>query len=88
MADSPVTPVAGYKPQSPENLRRVNGNKEEEELLLRRIDLMERDMGVDQRWLKIARTHFEQAYMALNRAIMKPGRIKLPEDNEPKTEGA
>jgi hypothetical protein len=35
---------------------------------------------VDRRWLSIAKTHFEQGFMALNRSIFKPQRIKLLED--------
>lgn len=36
----------------------------------------------DQRWLAIARTHFQEGFMALNRAMFQPTRIKLPEDGE------
>lgn len=36
----------------------------------------------DPRWLAIARTGFEQAFMALNRAVFQPQRIALPEDVE------
>jgi len=35
---------------------------------------------VDQRWLAIARTHFQEGFMALNRSVFQPGRVKLPED--------
>lgn len=35
---------------------------------------------VDQRWLAIAKTDMEKAFMALNRAVFQPGRVKLPED--------
>lgn len=34
----------------------------------------------DPRWLAIARTHVQEAFMALNRAVFQPQRIKLPED--------
>lgn len=34
----------------------------------------------DPRWIAIARSHFEQGFMALNRAVFQPQRIKLPED--------
>ena len=34
----------------------------------------------DRRWLAIARTHFQEGYSALNRAVFRPTRIKLPED--------
>lgn len=36
----------------------------------------------DPRWLAIARTHFQEGFMALNRAVFQPTRIKLPEDDE------
>jgi hypothetical protein len=34
----------------------------------------------DARWIAIARTHIEQGFMALNRAIFKPERVKLETD--------
>lgn len=37
---------------------------------------------IDQRWLAIARTKFEEAYMALNRAVFQPKRVQLPEDDK------
>jgi hypothetical protein len=74
-------PVHGYVPQPKAAIDLVNTLKLAEESLLRMIDEM-RDKGhqYDQRWLAIARTQFEQAYMALNRAIFKPERAKLPGD--------
>ena len=39
-------------------------------------------LAADQRWLAIARTHTQEAFMALNRAVFQPQRIKLPEDGE------
>ena len=38
---------------------------------------------IDQRWLAIARTHIEQGFMALNRAIFRPQRVELDEDDKP-----
>lgn len=70
-------PVAGYKPQSGENVDLVNQNKIEEERLLRRLDLLAEAKMVDPRWLAIARTQIEQGFMALNRAIFRPDRVKL-----------
>lgn len=35
---------------------------------------------VDMRWVAIARTHFQEGFMALNRAVFQPQRIRLPED--------
>jgi hypothetical protein len=37
-------------------------------------------LNVDQRWLAIGRTHIEEAFMAINRAVFQPQRVKLPED--------
>lgn len=79
---SPVTPVAGYRPQSADNLARVNRNKEFEEAALRILDDLRNDHTVDQRWLAIGRTQLEQAFMAINRAIFRPGRVSLPGDED------
>lgn len=72
-------PVAGDRPQSAEAVALVNANKVGEEHLLRQMDVL-KTKDVDQRWLAIARTHIEEGFMALNRAIFKPERVKLPED--------
>jgi hypothetical protein len=79
-------PVSGYQPQSDDAVEAVNYHKEMEERLLRRIDelMAASNAGVvglpacDIRWLAIAKTHTELAFMALNRAVFQPGRIKLP----------
>ena len=73
-------PVAGYQPQSERAVGMVNCNKRLEERLLRQMDRMAGDQQFDQRWLAIARTQIEQGFMALNRAIFRPGRVALPED--------
>ncbi len=77
-------PVAGYKPQNSRAVDAVNRNKELEESALRQIDLLSMDgpLKVDQRWLAIGRTGIEQGFMAINRAIFKPGRVALPGDGE------
>ena len=82
MTDHTGLPVAGYLPQSDDNVRAVNANKQAEERVLRLCDAMLRTgkTGVDHRWAQIARTHFQQGFMALNRAIFQPARIGLPED--------
>lgn len=78
-AEIPGLPVKGYQPQTPDKVRMVNANKELEEHLLR---LVESVQCGDPRWLAIARTHFEQGFMALNRAIFRPARIGLPGDQQ------
>lgn len=83
MTDHPGLPVAGYKPQSPEAVALVNHNKHREESLLRLLDGLfnEQDpngesISVDKRWLSIAKTHFEEGFMALNRSIFQPQRVQ------------
>jgi len=76
-------PVAGYKPQSDKALSIVNGFKADEERILRKLDAMAGDLygqPIDGRWLAIGRTHLEQAFMAINRSVFRPGRVELPED--------
>jgi len=75
-------PVAGYKAQSQNNVIAVNANKITEEKILRLMDRMKDDPEVDQRWLAIARTDLEKGFMALNRSIFKPGRVRLSIDDE------
>jgi hypothetical protein len=75
-------PVSGYRPQSQESIALVNENKRLEEMVLQQID-KHRDYSdnpvavYDQRWVALARTQIEQGFMALNRAVFKPERVKL-----------
>lgn len=73
-------PVRGYAPQSNANVMAVNHNKELEEIILRVLDGMKTNENIDQLWLSIGRMHLEQGFMAINRAIFKPGRAKLNTD--------
>lgn len=83
-------PVAGYKPQSEENVILVNENKVLEEMCLRQIDKMlrqnseSRPLGTvpkfDSRMIALANTHIQEAFMWLNRAVFQPTRVVLPED--------
>ena len=75
-----MLPIAGYTEQSNDNVALVNYNKEYEEGLLRMLDALSGDTGnltIDKRWLSVARTHFEQGFMALNRSVFQPQRIKI-----------
>lgn len=79
-------PVPGYKPQSDENVALVTHFKQLEERLLRELDIMfdsQEPHRFDKRWLSVANTHFEQGFMALNRSVFQPSRIRLPEDEKP-----
>lgn len=72
-------PVSGYRSQSSNNVALVNRNKEIEERVLRIFDELRENADVDQRWLAIGRTSIEQGFMAVNRAVFKPGRVSLPD---------
>lgn len=86
MTDETVKPlpVSGYTEQSKSKIDLVNQHKDAEERLLRHIEFMQNNNIVDGRWAAIAKTHFEQAFMALNRAVFQPQRISLPEDQKDK----
>ena len=71
-------PVHGYRPQSGAAIDLVNYNKQVEEFVLRTLDDLKQNQDVDQRWLAIGRTHIEEAFMAINRAVFKPGRVDGP----------
>jgi len=73
-------PVAGYQPQTGDRVALVNHAKALEEQALRHLDALAADKDTDKRWVAIARTQMEQAFMAANRAVFKPSRIALPGD--------
>lgn len=82
-------PVAGYKATQPqEAIAIVNRFKELEERVLRQLDALQLNVehpdnpvSIDQRFLAIGRTQLQQAFMAINRAVFQPGRVRLPEDD-------
>jgi ABC-type molybdenum transport system ATPase subunit/photorepair protein PhrA len=69
-------PVHGYRPQSASAVELVNDNKLLEELVLQRLDHLDSLSVGERRWMVIARSHIEQGFMALNRAIFQPERVK------------
>ena len=75
-------PVPGYQPQSDEAIAFVTAMKRTEEKLLRALDDLAERSDIDKRWLAIARTGFEQGFMAVNRSIFRPGRVALPGDEQ------
>lgn len=82
MSENTPLPVKGYVGQSDEKISLVNTNKELEERVLRQLDDLKTREDVDQRWLAIGRTHLEQAFMAINRSVFQPMRVRLPEDGK------
>ena len=80
MPDNKGLPVEGYRPQSDANVARVNQHKLLEESILRLLDDLKAEPEVDQRWLATGRTDIEKGFMAVNRAVFRPGRVRLPGD--------
>ena len=79
-------PILGYRHQPTALIDLVNQNKWMEELLLRRIDSL-RAVSIDERWRGTARFYIEMGFMALNRAILQPERVSLPDDSVPQPDG-
>ncbi len=82
MTTKPALPVLGYSDQPEAKIDLVNEAKILEEILLRQIERLENlnDIGsisIDRRWLAVAKTHIEQGFMAVNRAVFQPGRVEL-----------
>jgi hypothetical protein len=78
MTDHSGLPVAGYRSQPSSNVDLVNVNKMAEEGILRTLDYLATLPDIDKRWLAIGRTAIENGFMAVNRAVFKPGRVALP----------
>ena len=68
-------PVDGYTPQPDDAIAQVNVNKQLEERVLLAIDDLKGK--ADARWLAIGRNCIEQGFMAINRSIFRPERVKL-----------
>lgn len=67
--------LPGYTNIDPEVRKQVVQQKLMEEALLRRCKEIVDRYAADGRWASIAKTHFEEGFMALNRALMKPQRL-------------
>lgn len=70
--------VKGYRPLEKHRVEVVNENKALEELVLRQMERLQEMHGLepDPRWMAIAKTQIEQGFMALNRAVFQPERVK------------
>lgn len=76
--DTPTTQgILGYTAVSDDKKDIVNENKRLEEVILRRIEAIESQDGIDKRSLAVAKTHIQDAFMWLNRAVFNPQRIDL-----------
>ena len=75
-------PVSGYTSQQQAAIELVNFHKRMAEIVLRHLDKLQNSGEMfNQRDVSISRTHVENAFMRMNRAVFKPQRIALPEDN-------
>lgn len=85
-APAPGLPVHGYKAQPQTAVDTVNGFKQDEERLLRKLDALQDarypggERVADVNWLFEGRLQLQQAFMLINRAVFQPGRVTLPED--------
>lgn len=80
MSEHHGLPVPGYRPQSAEAVAIVTEAKRAEERVLRMLDEIGARSDIDRRWLAIGRTSIEQGFMAVNRSIFQPGRVRLQDD--------
>lgn len=69
-------PIKGYSTPTVDTAKVVNRNKILEEMVLRMLDEHFKDATYDGRWLAIAKTHFQEGFMAMNRAVFQPKRIE------------
>lgn len=83
MTAHPGLPVHSYREQTSDRVEQVNLHKQAEERVLRILDTLKSDPTIDQRWLAIGRTAIENGFMAVNRAVFQPTRVKLPTDAPP-----
>lgn len=72
MDDHKPLPVEGYRAQPQDRIDLVNEMKAAEAGLLKRIAELPMDTAENARWRSIARTHFQQGFMAINRALFRP----------------
>ena len=70
-------PVPGYKDQPTLKIELVTRCKYAEEEALRLLDDLAAHHPLDPRWYAIGRTDIEKGFMAVNRSIFKPARVKL-----------
>jgi hypothetical protein len=64
--------ISGYRKLTDQDIDNINRVKDAERSvgdLWRELSQLE---GVDKRWAALAKTKFQEAFMALNRAVVKP----------------
>lgn len=64
--------IKGYRELSEEEIAAMNAVKEQGERLGKMIEDMQSVGAFDQRWVSLAKTHFQMALMFATRAVAKP----------------
>jgi len=64
--------ITGYRDLTQEEIDLMNAIKTVGGDVGRLVDAIAGDSAFDQRWTAIARTHLQQGFMALTRAVAKP----------------
>jgi hypothetical protein len=67
-----MSKIKGYRELTEQDIEQINDMKDLEQVLLTCINAMSKVQEFDQRWVSIGRTHIEQGFMALVRAIARP----------------
>ena len=64
--------IKGYRDLSEFDITRVNTIKDTEAIVGQLWQEISDDPDVDKRWLAIAKTHFQEGFMAFVRAVTQP----------------
>lgn len=64
--------IQGYRELSQDEIDAVNQNKGLEDALGDWVETLRTRFELDTKWTTTAVTHFQQGFMALNRAVTKP----------------
>lgn len=72
-----MSDVKGYKALTAEDITNLNTFKALEAELLAKLKEMITTANMDKRWSSIARTHFEEGFMAACRAVAKPETVEF-----------
>lgn len=65
--------ITGYRDLDQEEINKINAIKKLGESVGELVNTMTKyEQAYDQRWINIAKTHLQQGFMALTRAVTKP----------------
>ncbi len=73
MVENQHQKIKGYRDLSSDEIEAINNIKEKEILVGELwLNLNQYIEGIDKRWLALAKTHLQEGFMALTRAVAKP----------------